>query len=161
MWCAQKFISGHNCIRFMFYHILVEDSEDRESEHEVFLDCEDNLEGLGHKDECDGHNPTISLHALTGIEGYQTMRIMGRIKKQSVVILIDSGSTHNFIDQVVSKRLKCSTKPIVGVQVTVANGDSLKSQEICELVRWEAQALIQFTDFLVLPLRGCDLVLGV
>ena len=99
------------------------------------------MKGLVQKNEGDGHNPTISLHALTGIEGYQTIRIMGIIKKQSAVILTDSGSTHNCIDQIVFKRLKCSTKPIAGVQVTVANGDSLQSQEICELVRWEAQDL--------------------
>ena len=28
-------------------------------------------------------------------------------------------------------------------------------------MKWEAQGLVQTTKFLVLPLRGCDLVLGV
>ena len=76
-------------------------------------------------------------------------------------MLIDSGSTHNFIDQVVARKLKCVTRVITGVQVTIANGDTLQSYEVCKLTKWEAQGLVQFTDFLVLLLKRCDLVLGV
>ena len=76
-------------------------------------------------------------------------------------MLIDSGNTHNFIAQSVAKKLRCSTKTIKGVAVTVANGEVLNSQEQCEMIQWETQGLTQFTDFFVLPLMGCDLVLGV
>ena len=89
------------------------------------------------------------------------MRVMGRIKKQNLEMLIDFGSTHNFLDEIVVKRLKCPTKSLRGVKVTVANCDTLQSQELCELVKWETQGLVQFTDFMVLPLQGCDVVLGV
>ena len=33
--------------------------------------------------------------------------------------------------------------------------------EGCKRVTWKAQGVLQCTDFLVLKLRGCDLVLGV
>lgn len=42
--------------------------------------------------------PEISLHALIGSVNPRTMRVQGRVRNQEVVILIDSGSTHNFID---------------------------------------------------------------
>ena len=45
--------------------------------------------------------------------------------------------------------------------MTVANGEILQAQETCKNVMWESQGLVQTTEFLVLPLRGCDLVLGV
>ena len=45
--------------------------------------------------------------------------------------------------------------------MTVANGKVLRTQEVCKAVNWESQGLKQTTNFLVLPLRGCDLVLGV
>ena len=96
-----------------------------------------------------------------GTEGCHTMKIMGKIKRQPLIMLVDSGSTHNFMDQAVARRLKCPTRVITGIKVTVANGDVLKSQEVCESIMWEAQGLTQFTDFMVLPLMGCDLVLGV
>ena len=60
-----------------------------------------------------------------GTKDYQTMKVMGKIKKQPLVVLIDSGSTHNFLDQMVVKRLKVPTKIITRVKVTVANGDVL------------------------------------
>jgi hypothetical protein len=40
----------------------------------------------------------ISLHAITGSNHPKTMRIIRRIGNQRVVILIDSGNTHNFLD---------------------------------------------------------------
>ena len=47
------------------------------------------------------------------------------------------------------------------VSVIVANGAKMVTHEICRAVKWETQALQQSTDFLVLPLMGCDVVLCV
>ena len=46
----------------------------------------------------------ISLHALFSIEGYQTMRVQGKIKNQRVVILVDTCSTHNFVGQTAARK---------------------------------------------------------
>ena len=161
MWCSQKFTRGHTCLRSQLYQLLTEDPDDGMGGLEDIVDCRDKLTGEMQKEGDEDSSPVISLHALMGTEGCQTMRVMGRIKKQNLVVLIDSGSTHNFLDQTVVKRLKCTTKSIVGVKVTVANGDALKAHELCELVQWESQGLVQFTDFMVLPLQGCDVVLGI
>jgi len=58
------------------------------------------------------------------------MRVAGRIKNQVVMILINSGSSHNFLDNNVCKRLRCETKYIKGIPVTIANEDSLVTNEI-------------------------------
>ena len=50
------------------------------------------------------------------------MKVLGKIKRQPLVMLIDSGSTYNFMDQTVAKRLRCLTKVIIGVKVIVTNG---------------------------------------
>jgi hypothetical protein len=41
--------------------------------------------------------PIISLNALTGFSAPQTLKLIGYIKHRKVIILVDSGSTHNFI----------------------------------------------------------------
>jgi hypothetical protein len=48
--------------------------------------------------------PEISLHAITKSLHPKTMRVLGWIGDQKVVVLIDSGSTHNFVDTLVCKR---------------------------------------------------------
>lgn len=55
----------------------------------------------GHEDEeiSDGDNhedPLVFLHALADAASHQTIRFRGNIKKKGIIILIDSGSTHNF-----------------------------------------------------------------
>ena len=51
-------------------------------------------------------NPTISCNALAGITTPQTIKIEGQIKKKKVIVLIYSGSTHNFIHCKIAKELK-------------------------------------------------------
>jgi len=42
-------------------------------------------------------NPTIYCNALEGINTPQTLKIQVYIKKKKVIVLINLGSTHNFI----------------------------------------------------------------
>ncbi|GKA72258.1 hypothetical protein Tco_0778474 [Tanacetum coccineum] len=51
--------------------------------------------------------PQISLNAMTEIPNYQIMRIKGFVGKQLLHILIDSRSTHSFLDLSVAKKLGC------------------------------------------------------
>ena len=141
--------------------MLVEPLEEGNKEFDEFVDYPDMVEEVQLKEDNDRDTLVISFHALWGTEGCQTMRLLGRIKKQALVMLIDSESTHNFMDQSVAKRLKCPTQMVAGMSVIVANGEVLRTQEVCKNVTWESQGVLQTTNFLLLPLRGCDLVLGV
>ena len=75
-------------------------------------------------------------------------------------MLVDSGSSHNFLDYTIAKRLSCELQVIEGLQVTVANGDVVMTQDVCKGLKWELQGLTLQTDFYMLPLQGCDIVLG-
>jgi hypothetical protein len=39
----------------------------------------------------------ISLNALTGFSAPETLKLISYIKNRKVIILVDTGSTHNFI----------------------------------------------------------------
>lgn len=45
----------------------------------------------------------ISLNAMIGAPCPRTMRMVGRINQVDVIILVDIGSTHNFLDPKVAK----------------------------------------------------------
>ena len=49
--------------------------------------------------------PHISLDALEGTIGLNTLKVKGRIDKTTVCILIDSGSTHNFLNKTIAHAL--------------------------------------------------------
>jgi hypothetical protein len=51
----------------------------------------------------------LSLHVMSGSRPQSTFRIYGTIAKKQVVILVDSGSTHNFIQDRVAKFLGLPT----------------------------------------------------
>jgi hypothetical protein len=46
--------------------------------------------------------PHISLDALEGTVGLNTLKVNGQIDKTTVCILIDSGNTHNFLNTIVA-----------------------------------------------------------
>lgn len=60
------------------------------------------------------------------------------IDQVEVVVLVDSGSTHNFIDFRVAKRLQLAIKREPNLTVMVANGVKLTTHGVCKAVRWEA-----------------------
>ena len=41
--------------------------------------------------------PIISLNSLMGFSTPQTLKLIGYIKHRKVIIIVDSGNTHNFI----------------------------------------------------------------
>ena len=114
-------------MRSQLYQILVEDTVEKGVDLEEFMDYEDSMEDPRDNREVIGSIHAISLHALVGNKGHQTIRMVGKIKNQPVIILLDSGSSHNFLNQKVAKNLNCIVQTIKGVQITVANDESLQT----------------------------------
>jgi len=105
--------------------------------------------------------PEISLNAITGTPHPKTMRLVGFLNLHPIVILIDSGSTHNFIHTTVAATL--GIQPLVQnpLRVKIANGAEIPSPGCCKAVEFKIQGFSFRTDFFILPLAGCDAVLGV
>ena len=67
--------------------------------------------------------PTVSLYAIARIRTANAMRLPVTINGCRLVALLDSGSTHNFIDTKLLRRLRLATSAHPTIQVLVANGD--------------------------------------
>jgi hypothetical protein len=70
--------------------------------------------------------PMISLNALTGFSAPQTLKLIGYIKNRKVIILVDSGSTHNFIHHRIAQEVNCYIHTVNNFQIMIANGGSMK-----------------------------------
>lgn len=73
--------------------------------------------------------PEVSVLALFEYTSPQAMRVHGCIKRHPVVILIDSGSTHNFVDPKVAKDIGCHMQANEPFNVMVENGGNFCAPE--------------------------------
>ncbi|GJU29316.1 peroxidase 64 [Tanacetum coccineum] len=69
----------------------------------------------------------ISLHAMFGKTNVTTMKLRGTIGTTEVLILVDGGSTHNFISNSLVRELKMVTEFI-----TLGNGDIITCNQLCK-----------------------------
>ena len=82
----------------MFY---IEGPSEEEKEEPILEEDRDSSE------ESYDSQPIISCHALSGFSTPQTLKVVGFLKKQKVTVLIDSSSTHNFINKKLATLLNC------------------------------------------------------
>ncbi|GFS41766.1 hypothetical protein Acr_00g0076330 [Actinidia rufa] len=75
--------------------------------------------------------PEISFHAITGMKHPQTLRVVGKLKNNALTVLIDGGSTHNFIDQAIVRKLEFPIMRDQKLQVMVANQDKINCERRC------------------------------
>ncbi|XP_026383409.1 uncharacterized protein LOC113278901 [Papaver somniferum] len=147
--CDDKYQPGHRCKSQQLF-LMVADNEADEVEpsqvpmEEQFVDSD----------------MEISCHALTGNANPDTIRIPGFIKKKAIIVLIDTGSTHSFIDSALATQLGCEVHPTAHMLVTVANGAKTTSTGIYQQLQWTMQQQQFFANLRLLSLGGCDIVLG-
>lgn len=87
------------------------------------------------------------------------MWVEGHIKCKSMAILINSGSTGNFLDSNMAKRILCPIEHATGFEIKVVDWRSLTSQGKYLNVNVFIQGYEFITDLFLLPLDVCDLVL--
>lgn len=107
--------------------------------------------------------PKVTLHAINGeseADLARTMRLTGRFKKTNVQILVDSGSTHNFFDSRVAKWLRLTFSIIKPIMIIIADGRRLQSTKAVKGFTWEMHGHGFTADFYIIPLKGCEMVLG-
>ena len=51
----------------------------------------------------------ISLHAIKGVGNSKVIKVEGNVHNNSLMVLIDSGSTRSFINETTGKRMGCPT----------------------------------------------------
>jgi hypothetical protein len=157
--CDEKYQSGHKCSKPRLYVLEgVEWGEKEESVEEGVLEFQGE-QNQGEEEE--GELLGISLYALAGTPMPRTMRLVGRIRSLEVIILIDTGSTHSFVDPNVARKAQLSADKMGQLTVMVADGATLSCQGQCTAVSISLQGCYISANQHLLSLGGCDVVLGV
>ena len=94
--CGEKWDPKHRCAKGKEPKNLYncEATNDSNSEDSDIEEIEDALQFSPELDN--GSIPQVSLSAMTGISQPQTLKLKGHIKKNNVVVLINSGSAQFF-----------------------------------------------------------------
>ncbi|KAJ0028475.1 hypothetical protein Pint_35255 [Pistacia integerrima] len=88
------------------------------------------------------------------------MRFFGKIGDSMVTILVDSGSTHNFLNSKLATKMGIYPTKKGEFLVQVADGNKMKSEGLCERLPILVQKVQFHVDFYLLPVEGCDAIFG-
>ena len=152
--CGDKWDPKHRCLQKKLYscEAELEFNEQVENDANTQQDYHPGIED---------DSPQISIAAITGISQPQTLKIKGHIKNNNVTVLIDSGSTHNFINVNVAKVFNLFIRPVPNMKVMVANGKKIDNVGKYHKVKLQMQEYNLESDFFVVPLGGINVVLGI
>lgn len=154
--CDEKFTPGHDCRKKRLYIIMDNQAEEENEEFVVIWENDNNT-----KEVLNEHEAGISIDAMVGSKGTHTIKVKGQIKNRAITILVDSGSTHNFISQGLAKQIKLPTRTCNPFNVNVANGEKLVCDTKSNSVSWRMAGRTFNADMNVITLGGYDLILGV
>ncbi|RZR83871.1 hypothetical protein BHM03_00010591 [Ensete ventricosum] len=89
------------------------------------------------------------------------MKIGGFLKQRPITILVDTGSTNNFMDNKVVARMTLQIEDYSRFDVKVADGRILKCDRKCLRVRLVLRGQEIIADFFLLPLDDYEAVLSI
>ncbi|XP_062088454.1 uncharacterized protein LOC133795014 [Humulus lupulus] len=156
--CDGRWTQGHECSQAEVQVVIIQD----EAVDAPATDPIGEVLGIAAATEAaEAHMVEVSLNAVVGLTSPKTMKILGSILGHEVVVLVDSGATHNFITTELAQKLALplSTTDAYGVQL--GSGQAVKGEGICRSVPLHLQGLEIIEDFLPLQLGSTDVILGV
>ncbi len=158
--CGEKWSREHRCKTGQVY--VLDASSDEEPAASENSDSSSEEEDHPEETEpcAENQQAELSLNALCGAPKPSTMRLMAWIGKHEVSLLVDSGSSHNFINSAIVRKVGLKGTPVSPFDVKIASGEKLLCAEIVNNVKMNVQGVRVKADLHVLQLVGLDIVLG-
>jgi hypothetical protein len=157
--CDDKYFPGHKCKEQKLFMAISEDIQEDDDDTSPVLESPETSE-INPPSDPPAEEPIISLNALTGFSALQTLKLIGYIKHRKVIILVDSGSTQNFIHRRIAQETHCYIHAVNNFQIMIANGGSMKCGGRCENVRLQIGDYNLKSHMFAIDMGGCDIVLG-
>jgi hypothetical protein len=158
--CDDKYFSGHKCKEQNLFMAISEEISEEDEETPSVSESPESTDITPPSDPPEVE-PVISLNALTGFSTPQTLKLIGYIKHWKVIVLVDSGSTHNFIHHRIAQETHCYIHVVNNFQIMIVNGGSMKCGGHCENVRLQIGDYHLKSHMFAIDMGGCDIVLGV
>lgn len=102
----------------------------------------------------------LSLNALTNTPKHNVVQLHALVNNQVMLILVDTGSFHTFVNSEFVKRVQASKTSINPLRVKVANGQVLQCNSKVKDLRWWIQGHTFQHDAKIISLGAYHLILG-
>jgi hypothetical protein len=157
--CDDKYFPGHKFKEQNLFMAILEDVLEEDVETPLVFESPEtmNITPPSNPPEVE---LVISLNALTSFSAPQTLKLIGYNKHRKVIILVDSGSTHNFIHRRIAQETHCYIHAVNNFQIMIANGGSMKCGGRCENVHLQIGDYHLKSHMFVIDMGGCDIVFG-
>jgi hypothetical protein len=155
----EKYFPAHKCKEKNIFMAISEDVPE-EDDDTPFVPESPEINDINPPSDPPEVEPIISLNALTSFLAPQTLKLIGYIRHRKVIILVDSGITHNFIHRCIAQETHCYIHVVNNFQIMIANGGSMKCGRHCENVHLQIGDYHLKSHMFSIEMGGCDIVLG-
>lgn len=152
--CAAKWSRGQTCPDSVHLNVVQEllelfRSDDKEESQSIFSAQNEHQLFL-----------TLSVAVVSGKPAPKTMCLSGIIQDKPINVLIDSGSSHTFINEDLASQLNGVSSLHYSLSVKVADGGQLSCTAHLPQSRWSLNVYEFVSDLKVLPLSSYDMIVG-
>jgi hypothetical protein len=158
--CDDKYFLDHKCKEKNIFMAISEDISKEDVETPLMSESPESTD-ITHLLNPPEVESIISLNTLTGFSAPQTLKLIDYIKHWKVIILVDSGSTHNFIHRCIAQETHFYIHAINNFQIMISNGGSMKCGGHCENVCLQISDFHLKSHMFSIDMGGCNIVLGV
>nr|GEX84647.1 protein kinase-like domain, phloem protein 2-like protein [Tanacetum cinerariifolium] len=101
------------------------------------------------------------LNSLIGHNNPCSLQLWGTIGNGDVLVIINNGSTHNFVRPDVVEKMCLPIKTKKTFKVYIRSGETLLCENVYSQVHLQMQGLEMEVDLYLFPMKGPDVVLGI
>ncbi|GAU16969.1 hypothetical protein TSUD_37270 [Trifolium subterraneum] len=156
--CGGAFHPMHQCPDKQLRVLIVDDEEEAEQGGKLLaVELEDEDEAA------QGEMSTMEFQQL-GFHGRskpQVIKLKGTIHEVPVVILVDSGASHNFISQSLVQKMNWKTIDCPSMNIKLGDGSCARTKGVCEGLEIDMEGVEVVVDAQVFELGCVDVVLGI
>ncbi|KAL5211653.1 hypothetical protein ABZP36_022500 [Zizania latifolia] len=152
--CGEKWGPEHTCSTSIQLHVVEELIHAVQGDNEPTLNSE--LHSPPETELC----MALSPQAANGTESVQSFRVRGWVQGAEMLMLVDSGSTHSFIDHQLGMKLLGVESLPRKIPVRIANGEYSFCTLAIPACKWWLQGREYSCNFWLLELGSYDAILG-
>ncbi|KAK2417448.1 hypothetical protein QL285_039746 [Trifolium repens] len=155
--CQKPFQRGHQCpdkhLRVM---VTGNEGDDEEEGRLIAVEVEE-------EEEVEGEMSLMNLDQFSCLENNkpQSIKLRGKIQEVPVVVLIDSGATHNFVSHDLVKKMNWPVDDSSTMNIKLGDGSCSRTQGACKDLKIDMEGMKIEVDVQLFELGGVDVVLGI